>query len=389
MAAFDAEAPLPGAPDPWAGSDVPVVRTGPPFLMTEMIAAEPALAGRLVEHAARDPSTAILVDWIRSAASESQPITTTGCGTSEHAAMAAAILLGNALDAAQRHVVRPHQALDMVRNPQGIGVVIGFSHEGGTWATNEALARSRSAGARTALITVSDRSPGAAIVELVLQTREQDQSWCHTVGYLSPIVVAAALAAALNGRPLDGVALRTLLGIATDEPTAQEVATALAGCARLIVAGSGTDYVSARELALKIEEGAGLPTNALHTETMRHGHLAAANGNTGLVLICTDAELDAAPVRERARALLKSAQILGMPAAAILGARVAPEIPLELTGAGRLTAPEANKIRPDAEAVLGAAIPLQLLAERLARALGRNPDPIGRNDPRQAAAAEA
>ena len=89
------------------------------------------------------------------------------------------------------------------------------------------------------------------------------------------------------------------------------------------------------------------------------------------------------------RAALRSAQVLGMPAVAILGARVGPEVPLELTPAGRLTAPEATQIRPDAEAILGAAIPLQLLAERLARARGRNPDPIGRDDPRQAAAADA
>jgi glucosamine 6-phosphate synthetase-like amidotransferase/phosphosugar isomerase protein len=38
---------------------------------------------------------------------------------------------------------------------------------------------------------------------------------------------------------------------------------------------------------------------------------------------------------------------------------------------------------------LGAAIPLQLLAERLARARGTNPDTLGREDPRQAAAADA
>ena len=37
----------------------------------------------------------------------------------------------------------------------------------------------------------------------------------------------------------------------------------------------------------------------------------------------------------------------------------------------------------------GAAVPIQLLAERLARARGTNPDTIGREDPRQAAAAEA
>ena len=357
--------------------------------MTEMIAAEPALAGRLVERMARDTSVAALVEWIRDAASSGQPITTTGCGTSEHAAMAAALLLGNGMDIARGHLVRSRQALDLVRDPQAIGLVIGFSHEGGTWATNEALLRCREAGAQTALVTVSDRSPGAGMVELVIQTREQDQSWCHTVGYLSPIVVAAALAAALAGQRLDGVAVRTLLEVATDGPAAEVVASRVAGCARLIVAGSGVDYVSARELALKVEEGAGLPTTALQTETVRHGHLAAATSDTGLVLICTDAEPAGEAVRERARAVLRSAEVLGLAASAVLGARVGPEVSHELTGAGRLTAPEANQIRPDAEAILGAAIPLQLLAERLARAKGRNPDPIGRDDPRQAAAADA
>ena len=45
---FDADAPLPGAPDPWASSTMPEMRGGPPYAMTEMIAAEPALAERLV-----------------------------------------------------------------------------------------------------------------------------------------------------------------------------------------------------------------------------------------------------------------------------------------------------------------------------------------------------
>jgi hypothetical protein len=44
-------------------------------------------------------------------------------------------------------------------------------------------------------------------------------------------------------------------------------------------------------------------------------------------------------------------------------------------------------VEPAASALLGAALPLQLLAERLARARGVNPDTIGREDPRQMAAA--
>src|SRR6266566_3115202 len=349
---------------------MPPRRASPPYLMTEMIAAEPALAARVVERAAHDPATGGLIDWIRDAAARGEPITTTGCGTSEHAAMAAAELLADAIGPQRGYLVRSRQALDVARNPQAGGALLGFSHEGGTWATNEALARSRQAGARTTLVTVSDRSSGAATAELVIQTGEQDQSWCHTVGYLSPLVVAAVLAAAIAGEALDAVALRALLEVATDAEHAEDAANALAGCARLIVAGTGIDYVSARELALKIEEGSGLPATALHTETLRHGHLAAATPQTGLVLILTDAEREGEPVRERAVGALRSARILGMPTAAILGARLGPEVTLDLTPAGRLTAPEANQIRPLAEAILGATIPLQLLSERLARARG-------------------
>ena len=386
---FDPEEQLPGPPDPWAPSTIPARRASAPYLMTEMIAAEPALAARVAKVAAHDPATGALVDWIQDAATRGDPITTTGCGTSEHAAMAAAELLANAIGPQRGHLVRSRQALDVARDPQAGGVLVGFTHEGGTWATNEALDRSRRAGARTALVTVSDRSPGAARAELVLQTREQDQSWCHTVGYLAPVVVAAVLAAAIAGESFDGIAMRALLEVSTDEAQAEAAANGLAACARLIVAGTGIDYVSARELALKIEEGSGLPATALHTETLRHGHLAAATAQTGLVLFLTDVEREGEPVRERASGALRSARMLGMPTVAILGARLGPDVPLELTPAGRLTAPEANQIRPVAEAILGSAIPLQLLAERLARALGRNPDPIGRDDPRQAAAADA
>ncbi len=53
---FDPAAPLPGAPDPWAASEMPAWREGPPYVMTEMIAAEPALAGRLVRRLQADPA---------------------------------------------------------------------------------------------------------------------------------------------------------------------------------------------------------------------------------------------------------------------------------------------------------------------------------------------
>jgi len=385
MAEFDPTAPLPEAPDPWAGSEMPAVRSGPPYAMTEMIAAEPALGERLVNRLTDDPALGAVTAALEAAAAEDRPIVTTGCGTSEHAAMIAAALLTDALDGA---TAWPMQALEVARRPPQNGFLLGVSHEGGTWATNEALKAARAAGSAAALITVSDRSPGAALADHLLATGEQDQSWCHTVGYLSPVIVAAALAAELKDAPLDPVIVRAVLDAASDQEAAAETAAAaLANCTRLLVVGSGIDYPAARELALKIEEGARLPATALQLETIRHGHLAAVDERTGLVLILTDGEKWGETVIERSRAVLRSAAALGMPAAGIISADLGDDMPL--TPAGRLSVPLARGLSRMASAGLATAIPLQLLAERLARARGKNPDSIGRDDPRQAAAGDA
>ena len=96
-----------------------------------------------------------------------------------------------------------------------------------------------------------------------------------------------------------------------------------------------------------------------------------------------------AVVVERATAVLRSAAALGMPAAAIVGADLGDDLPLDLTPAGRAATPLTTRLPRMVAAAVGAAVPIQLLAERLARARGTNPDTIGREDPRQAAAAEA
>jgi glucosamine--fructose-6-phosphate aminotransferase (isomerizing) len=388
---FDAEAPLPGAPDPWAGSGMPAWRDGPPYAMTEMIAAEPALAERFARRLPSQPAVAALASVIRDAARTGLPVQTTGCGTSEHAAMAVAAFLDDALGAAG--VTDPRvaatQAFELARRPPGGGVVLGISHEGGTWATNQALRLSREAGATTALVTVSSRSPGAALAELVVTTEEQDRSWCHTVGYLSPLLAGAVLSAVIRDEPIDPIGIRALVETADHAPAAEASAAVLHGCTRLLLVGSGIDYVTARELALKIEEGARLPATAHLLETIRHGHLAAADDRTGLVLVLTDGEAPDATLLERARAVLRSAAALGMPATAILAADLGDDVPLQLTPAGRASAPMTSHLPRLVAAALAAAIPAQLLAERLARARGVNPDTLGREYPRQAAAADA
>jgi fructoselysine-6-P-deglycase FrlB-like protein len=398
----DPAAALPAAPDPWTGSSMPTRRDGPPFHMTEMIAAEPALAARILSRLA-DPGSgaARLAGAIRETAAAGRPVLLTGCGTSEHGAIAGAEILREAMRAAGLPAtpgeagaplaVQAFEAsLEATLGGRG-GLVIGISHEGGTWATNRALERARESGSRAAIVTVSDRSPGAAVAEIVVATEEQDQSWCHTVGYLSPIAALAAVAGHLTGRGVAPDAAREQLAAGLAAPAvdaAERIAGRLAGVERLIVVGSGADRAAARELMLKVEEGAHLPAAMRDLETFLHGHLAGVDVGTGLVLVLADGTQ--APERAaRAAGLLVAAAEVGIAPAAILGDPYNRLVEGRLTPAGRIVAPPAPDLPPALAALLSTLVPLQLLTERLARARGVDPDPIRRDNPAYLRAAEA
>lgn len=394
----DPTEPLPGPPDPWAETDMPSLRDGPPWHMTEMIEAEPALAERLLTRLA-DPSSAAaaLAEQIRATAFRRGMIVVTGCGTSEHGAQASTEILREAMRTAglpwrigEGGAPVAAQAFEAsLEDELGAGgLVIGISHEGATWATNRALEQARSSGAAIGLVTVSERSPAAQGADVVVATGELDQSWCHTIGYLAPILAATAVGAHLTGRRADPAAVRDVLaaGLRSDAVAAVErLAAALAPLERIIVIGSGVDRVAARELALKLEEGTHLPSAARDLETMLHGHLAGMDGRTGVVLIAAD-ETQAEARRTRAAGALRAAAAIGCVTGVIAGPgyRNGLEAPL-------LVAPNVNSLGlPAAVAALVAtAVPLQLLTERIARLRGVNPDPIRRDDPTYLRAAEA
>jgi glutamine---fructose-6-phosphate transaminase (isomerizing) len=386
MSTTDRTTPLPGPPDPWAPSGMPPFRSRPPYVMTEMIAAEPALADRLVHRLLADPAVEDLARALAEAARAGHPILTTGCGTSEHAAAAVAALLNEALDPLTGHEVRAVQALESLRRPLRDGVLVGVSHEGGTEATNGAIRAAAGAGARTALISAGGGSPAAELADVVVQTGEQDQSWCHTVGYLSPLLAGVVLAARLRGTKPDAVAIRALLDVSHEPRAASDMAAGLANVDRIIAVGTGIDLVTVRELALKVTEGARLPAAALDVESVLHGHLAAATRWTGLVLVRTDDEPPAEPYLQRIRRVLAAAAALQLPTAAILGESAAGAIPRDETRGGRIVLPHTGRVPGIAGSLLASAMALQLLAERLARARGVDPDTIGREDAAQAAA---
>src|SRR4051794_18438896 len=319
-------------------SDMPELREGPPWAMEEMILAEPGL----VEPIFASPAAVEAAESIR----EGGPVVVAGCGTSEHAAMAGAALLPGA---------RARDAFEASLDPQDGGVLIAVSHEGGTAATLAALRAATANGARTILITAK---PGAA-ADLVVATPLVDTSWCHTVGYVSPLLAFTAIASAADA----ATCTRVIDGVLTQRDRFVTAARALAGCERLIVSGSGVDEITARELALKIEEGLHVPTTPLGLEKVLHGHLPAAGARTGIVVLRVDPT--AAPQRDRRAQNVRAAVAeLGMPAVTIDGL-------------------------PEGHPLLAGAIALQLLTYELVLVAGTNPDLIRREEPAYKAAAAA
>jgi fructoselysine-6-P-deglycase FrlB-like protein len=388
---FDPSAPLPGPPDPWAYASTPSWRDGPPYHLTDMIAAEPALARRIVVRLAGDQVTGELAEAIRSAAEAHTPIVVTGCGTSETAAQGIVEILRDAVRVVglSETIVSSEQAFELALHPPTSGLVIGVSHEGGTGATNGALRASRAAGARTAVVTVSGRSPAGEVADIVIETAELDQSWCHSVGYVSPLLAGAAVAAQLTGHAIDGDAVASLVAAgASDTSGAEHIAGQLGSAAHLLVVASGADRPAGREMALKVEEASWLPSAYRDLETFLHGHLPATDPDSGLVLFLAD-RAGRDQRLARAKQALAAARIIGLPAAAILAMELDSQLDPGLTPAGRLLVRDDAGLPTPVAALLGTATPLQLLTERIARARGTNPDLIRREDEVYRRAAEA
>ncbi len=365
---------------------VPELRTGPPWVMEDMIVLQPSLAEPI---AADRQAAAAIAELVAGMAAKSAPIVVTGCGTSEHAAMAVATLLR---DVAPGPFVVAREAFEASLEPQSSGLCLAISHEGETAATVAALKAARARGAATAVITAVAGSPVTRFADRAFVTPTVDRSWCHTVGFLSPILAGGAIAAAFSGRELSAEAvagrISTILAL---RDAAMDIGRRLSGLDRIVAVGSGLDLIAARELALKVEEGARTPAVGRALETQLHGHLVSADGRCGLIVVVTD---PAARDRRQARAeqLLRAAQRLGMPTAGIVTEEVAAAWPVDLTSAGRLVVPDPTPVPASAlsaplTTIVQTAVAVQLLTVSLIHAAGTNPDRIRREEPAYAEAA--
>jgi glucosamine--fructose-6-phosphate aminotransferase (isomerizing) len=356
----------------------PELRAGPPWIMEEMIEAQTGLAG------APMPGADAIAAAVSRAVADGAPIVVTGCGTSEHGAMAVAELIGAALRAVGAPArAEARQALDAALDPRAAGLCIGVSHEGTTRATMLALDAARGTGAVTASIGAQPGSPMAGAADHALTTPLLDGSWCHTVAYTSAIQAGAAIARAIAGDPAD--ASQAIVQTLALRPQIAALAKRIHGASRILAVGLGADQITARELALKIEEGARIPATALHLESLLHGHLAGCDaGSTALVLFAADAR--PGDRRDwRLRCAAAAAGAIGIPAIAFGGSSALAGLP---EAVGRLPLPPADPGADLPHALLAGALCLQLLTLELAHLAGVSPDLIRREQPpyREAAA---
>ncbi len=341
----------------WLTDEYPELRDGPPWVMQDMIEMQTGLpAAILAENAA---ATAV-AELVRSTAATGDPIVVVGCGTSEHGAMAVAHIIADAYPEAR---VEARQSLDAALAPRPGGLCIGVSHDGGTRATLLAMESARSAGATIAAVTSQASGQIARAAEEVVVTPEHDVSWCHTLAYTSNILAGAAIAgSAPSVDRLTEVIANTL----DARPALAEAAAALIPGRRIITTGLGSDEIAARELALKIEEGARIPATAHHLETFLHGHLAGCDADTTAVARLSFDPSGGQLRDERSRDVDAALAAIGIPRVVL-----------------------AEPAQTATEALVASAVALQLLTLELAEASGTNPDLIRREQKPYRDAAEA
>jgi glutamine---fructose-6-phosphate transaminase (isomerizing) len=363
----------------------PERRDTAPWVMEDMIEAQArlpeGLGGSLGEAAPR------LVEMLRAVAAASAPIVVSGVGTSGHSARAVALILNAAMrsSAVAAGPVEARLSADQALAPRKGGLCLAISHGGLSKSTVRALTAAREVGAKTALITAAGNTPAQSVADVVLTMPLRDKSYCHTIGYTSPMLAALYLASLLRREefPAAGLAgyLRTGL---TLRPAALQIGGELAQAQRLIAAGSLIDDPTARELALKIAEGAWIPTTMLGVEDTLHGHLVGHDAESALVVVVTGGP-NADRAAEGAHELLTSARRIGLRTAAIVNAGLERAIHAEDVSAGKLVIPQAA-IPETATSLLGGAMALQLLTVGVIHARGTNPDFLRRE---QAAYREA
>ncbi|ART67287.1 hypothetical protein BTO20_00415 [Mycobacterium dioxanotrophicus] len=338
--------------------------------MDDMIDLQPATVVDTLK--AVDAAARGVASWIQEAGDA--PVVVVGVGTGGHAARGVTVALNAALGDSTGRRVEFRESEDQARAPRKGGVCIAVSHGGLTVSTLNALAAARATGARTAVIIAAPSSFAHDLADLVLQLPMRDKSYCHTVGYTSPIAAGLQIGSHLNGELLD---MELVASYLQQSVTALRAAAASIGPAwkdveRLISAGSLVDEPSARELALDFAEAAWIPASPFGVEDVLHGQMVGHDSKSALTITLTGGpEPEAAAAT--AEKLLRAAGHIGLHVTLIASEDISSLIAPDSTPEGRLVIPSTT-LPPVVQTLLGGAIALQALTMSLVYVRGTNPD---------------
>ena len=216
----------------------PEIRSAPPWVMEDMIEAQVMLPEALGDSLAS--SAPRLVEMLHAAADAGEPIVVSAVGTSGHSARAVALILNDAIgeSAVAAGPAEARESADQALAPRRKGLCIAISHGGLSRSTVRALTAAREAGAKTALITAAGGTPARDIADVVLMTPLRDKSYCHTVGYTSPMLTGFYLASAYREEEFPAAGLgRYLRELLTMRPGRLEIGGELGKAERLIAGG--------------------------------------------------------------------------------------------------------------------------------------------------------
>jgi glucosamine--fructose-6-phosphate aminotransferase (isomerizing) len=246
-------------------------------------------------------------------------------------------------------------------------LVVGISQSGASPDVVAVLDAARSRGAPTIALTNTPASALGSAAEWTIDlSAGPERAVAATKTYTAQLVAIAALSAAWRGDQAALAALAALPdSIATALDTEDEVErlaagrTAMDGC---VVLGRGFEYATARELALKLKELAGVFADPYSAADFEHGPLALAEPGLPVIAIAPSG-----PPLEGLLALLRRLRDDHRADLMILSDQPAAR---SLSGAAIALPPGV----PDWLMPVVSIVPGQLLALHLARARGRDPE---------------
>jgi glutamine---fructose-6-phosphate transaminase (isomerizing) len=250
--------------------------------------------------------------------------------------------------------------------------VLALSQSGRTPDVIEFVSRARAAGALTVAITNDPASALADEAEEVLPLGAGDeQAVAATKTYLNQVGALGLLAAHAAGRGdefADGLR-RTAELVAETIPALQQrvqtMALSFASIGRMFVIGRGTEFATAREIALKLLETCRVAAEPLTATDLAHGPVAALDPLFPVWTIASDDEALPAVVDAAARARAAGATLVASGNAAHALADAAYLLPVPT--------PPSPLLSP-----LLSVVPGQLFAWALSQAKGFDPDrPVG------------